>query len=157
MIGELIGSYRIIRKLGAGGMGEVYLAEHQVMDRKAAIKILRAEASANAALVNRFFAEARASDLIKHPGIVKILDCATPAVGRAYIAMEYLDGETLGSALGRVGVFDRAPMFCDVAGQIADALDAAHAKGIVHRDLKPDNVFLTQETVDGVPQIRVKI
>ncbi len=157
MIGEVLGSYRIVQKLGAGGMGEVYLAEHQVMDRKAAIKVLRPEASANASLVTRFFAEARAADVIRHPGIVQILDCAMPAAGRAYIAMEYLEGETLGATLARVGLIEEAATLFDISWQIADALAAAHAKGIVHRDLKPDNVFLTPETTERRTKTRVKV
>ncbi|MEA2699030.1 MAG: eukaryotic-like serine/threonine-protein kinase [Myxococcales bacterium] len=144
MIGETLGSYTIIGRLGAGGMGEVYLAEHPRIERRAAIKVLLPELSGNREVVERFFAEARATSSIRHHGIVEVLDCDVHrGSGRAYIVMELLEGESLAGRLERDSDFgkdvDRA---LTVTGAIADAVAAAHAKGIVHRDLKPDNVFL---------------
>jgi serine/threonine-protein kinase len=142
MIGRTIGSYTIVEKLGSGGMGEVYLAEHRRIARRAAIKFLLPSLSRDADVVSRFFNEARATSIIKHPGIVEVYDCDV-IDERAYIIMEFLEGESLGSALARVGNFaGEIASVASVAGQIAGALSAAHGKGIIHRDLKPENVFL---------------
>ena len=144
MIGETLGSYRIVGRLGAGGMGEVYLAEHARIDRRAAIKVLLPELSHNQEVVDRFFAEARATSSIHHPGIVEVLDCDVHPSGRAYIVMELLEGESLAARLTREPGFGRnIDRMLVIAGEVADAIGAAHAKGIVHRDLKPDNIFLT--------------
>jgi serine/threonine-protein kinase len=132
-------------------MGEVFLAEHRNIDRFAAIKLLLPELSSNEDIVTRFFNEARAASRIKHPGIVEILDCDMHASGRAFIVMEFLEGESLGDCLKRVGHLDQAAAL-DVLDQIARALEAAHAKAIIHRDLKPDNVFLAS-TSDGAPPV----
>src|SRR3954447_18603179 len=150
MIGRIIGSYSIVDKLGSGGMGEVYLAEHRRIARRAAIKFLLPSLSRDSDVVARFFNEARATSVIRHPGIVEIFDCDV-VEDRAYIVMEYLEGESLAGALNRVGSFaGETASVASVAGQIASALSAAHAKGIVHRDLKPENVFLAlDEGGDG--------
>jgi serine/threonine-protein kinase len=141
MLGEAVGSYRIIGKLGEGGMGMVYLAEHPLIGRKAAVKVLRPEFSRDPDIVNRFFNEARATTLIKHPGIVDIFDFGHHAGGSAFIIMEYLDGESLAARLDRESPM--APeLVVDLSKQLAHALHAAHQKSIVHRDLKPDNVHL---------------
>jgi serine/threonine-protein kinase len=141
MIGETVGSYRIVAKLGEGGMGAVYLGEHEHIARKAAIKVLLPELSANKQIVARFFNEARATSLIRHPGIVEIIDCSVLPNGNAYIVMEYLTGESLGSHLRAHG---RVPPSRALAltRQVAAALSAAHSQHIIHRDLKPDNVFV---------------
>jgi eukaryotic-like serine/threonine-protein kinase len=142
--GESIGPYTVERRLGAGGMGEVYLARHRVLAREAAIKVLLPEISMDEAVVARFFNEARATAQLRHPNIVEVFDCDTLPNGRAYIVMEFLAGESLRSCLDRVGRL--APDFPSIAaltGMVADALQAAHTHGIVHRDLKPDNMFLT--------------
>jgi serine/threonine-protein kinase len=145
LIGRTIGSYTIVDKLGAGGMGEVYLAEHRRIARRAAIKFLLPSLSRDSDVVARFFNEARATSVIKHPGIVEIFDCDV-VDDRAYIVMEYLEGESLAGALNRVGSFaGEIASVASVGGQIAGALSAAHAKGIIHRDLKPENVFLAME------------
>ena len=107
MIGETLGSYRIVGRLGAGGMGEVYLAEHARIDRRAAIKVLLPELSHNQEVVDRFFAEARATSSIHHPGIVEVLDCDVHPSGRAYIVMELLEGESLAARLTREPGFGR--------------------------------------------------
>jgi serine/threonine-protein kinase len=139
-------------------MGEVYLAEHRHLARRAAIKVLRAEFSADEDLLARFFAEARAASLIRHPGIIEILDCDVDRnTGRPFIVMEHLEGENLEDFLARRGalVGDLATATL-VLAQTAEALAAAHAGGIVHRDLKPANVFLTAPAEAGVP-VRVKV
>jgi serine/threonine-protein kinase len=141
MIGEIIGNYRVLAKLGQGGMGEVYLAEHRRIPRRVAIKILLPELSANQGVVERFFSEARATAMIHHPSIVEVLDCDLHE-GRAFIVMSLLEGESLGARLRRVGRFAELADVADVGRQIAEGVGAAHAKGIIHRDLKPDNVFL---------------
>ncbi len=143
VIGETVGSYKLIAKLGEGGMGEVYLAEHRHIKRRAAIKFLLRELSSKADVVSRFFAEARAASVIEHDGIVEIYDCDVHRDGRAYIVMELLSGESLRAYLARVGRRDGdVPGALAAFRQMALALAAAHAQGIVHRDLKPDNVFL---------------
>jgi hypothetical protein len=143
MLGETLGSYRIVSRLGAGGMGEVYLAQHIRIDRRAAIKVLLPGLSANQEMVDRFFSEARATSTIRHHGIVEVLDCDVHPSGRAYIVMELLEGESLAARLAAQRDFGRdLGRVLAVAAAIADAVGAAHAKGIVHRDLKPDNVFL---------------
>jgi hypothetical protein len=141
MIGEIVGAYRIVKKLGEGGMGAVYLGEHLRIARKAAIKVLLPELSVNHQIVARFFSEARATSQIRHPGIVEILDSDVLPTGNAYIIMELLEGESLGDHLrgGRRLSVQRA---ASLTRSVADALVAAHEQGIVHRDLKPDNVFL---------------
>jgi serine/threonine-protein kinase len=139
-------------------MGEVYLAEHRHLARRAAIKVLRAEFSADEDLLTRFFAEARAASLICHPGIIEILDCDVDrGTGRPFIVMEYLEGESLEDFLSRRGALagDLSAAQLIVA-QTAEALAAAHAGGIVHRDLKPANVFLAAPSQAGVV-VRVKV
>jgi len=143
VVGQTLGSYRIQSELGLGGMGAVYLAEHRHLGRKAAVKVLRKEFANRPDLLERFFAEARATSMIEHPGIVNIFDCEVDGTGQPYIVMEYLAGETLGAHLGRRGPLPHLDALT-IARRIADALGAAHAKGIVHRDLKPDNVFVLE-------------
>jgi hypothetical protein len=151
MIGESIGSYRIVAKLGEGGMGAVYLGEHRRIARKVAIKVLLPELSHNQEVVDRFFNEARATSLIRHPGIVEVSDCDILPSGNAYIVMELLEGESLGNCLRRVGRLPASRALI-VARNIADALEAAHEQRIIHRDLKPDNVFLLATGVGASAQ-----
>jgi len=155
MLGERFGSFKAIAKLGAGTVGEVYLAEHQRIERRAAIKVLMPERTQDAEVVRRLFTEARAISLIHHPGIVEVYDCDVHRNGRAYIVMEYLEGETLGARLDRERALP-SDTACLIARRIADAIGAAHAKGIIHRDLKPENVFLTS-TSDRPGPSEVKV
>jgi serine/threonine-protein kinase len=155
MLGERVGSYRIVSRIGAGGMGAVYLAEHELIGRKAAIKVLLPELAADEESLNRFFNEARATALIRHPGLVDVFDFGKSASGSAYIAMELLEGESLGARLRRDGRLEE-PLIVELGRQLASALGAAHERGIVHRDLKPDNVFLVPDK--AIPcGLRVKV
>src|SRR6266700_22661 len=147
MTGEAFGNFQIVATLGKGGMGEVLLAQHQRIARRAAIKVLSPELTKDPDAVQRFFTEARATSLIHHPGIVDVYDCDTDAKGRSFIVMEYLQGETLGARLGRCQRLTW-PIACEISRQIADAVGAAHRRGIIHRDLKPENIFL----VDADPK-----
>ena len=142
MIGEVLGSYRILSQLGSGGMGAVYLAEHRHLGRKAAIKVLLKEFVSRPDLLDRFFAEARATSMIEDPGIVRIFDCEVDPEGRPYIVMEYIPGESLSATLKRTGALPWAEATA-YARRMAEALATAHDKGIIHRDIKPDNVFVS--------------
>jgi serine/threonine-protein kinase len=145
MVGERFGSFKAVATLGKGAMGEVFLAQHQRIDRRAAIKVLMPEGTLDAKTVRRFFIEARATSLIQHPGIVQIYDCDVHRSGRAYIVMEYLEGETLAKRLARLGVLSWNSA-CRITRLVADAMSAAHEKKIIHRDIKPGNVFLLRDT-----------
>ncbi len=154
MIGGTIGQYRITGKIGVGGMGVVYSAEHALIGRAAAVKVLLPEYSQNQAIVARFFNEAKAATSIRHPGIVEIYDFGWHTDNSAYIVMEYLQGETLAARRKRVGMHPSAALAA--VRQIAGALGAAHGKGIVHRDLKPDNIFIVPDAeVPGGERIKL--
>ncbi len=144
MVGEVLGGYRVLSELGSGGMGSVYRAQHALLGKPAAVKMLRSELTANAELLERFINEARAATSISHPGIVDVYDFGYTDDGRAYIVMELLDGEPLGERIRRLGRLSEVETE-KIGRQIAAAMRAAHAKGIVHRDLKPDNVFLVPD------------
>jgi eukaryotic-like serine/threonine-protein kinase len=148
-IGETIGSYTVLKQLGTGAMGEVYLAEHRHLKRKAAVKLLAPELVGRPDLLERFFLEARATSAIAHPGIVQVFDCEVDATGRPYIVMEFLEGETLAAVLARRGALPGLTA-ARLARGMAEALEAAHAKGIVHRDLKPENIFVQSQPPDSV-------
>src|SRR5215471_9476822 len=131
--------YRIISKLGAGGMGQVYLAEDTRLDRKVALKLLLSQFVASEDRLRRFVQEAKAAAALSHPNIAHIYEVGETD-GIHYIAMEFVDGETLGHRLTRGELALRDVL--EIASQIAAALSAAHASGITHRDIKPDNVML---------------
>jgi serine/threonine-protein kinase len=138
-------------------MGAVYLARHRHLQRAAAIKVLLPELSSNPDVVERFFNEARATARIRHPGIVEVFDCDVLPGGRAYIVMEFLQGESLGGHLSRARrLFPDMNSIAAITAMIAEALAAAHAQGIAHRDLKPDNVFLAHDPKSPGPFV-VKI
>lgn len=144
MLGQVVGNYRIVAKLAAGGMGVVYRAEHEMIGRSVAIKVLLPEFSHKREIVDRFFNEARAASSIRHPGIIEIFDFGYHADGHAYIVMEFLEGETLTSRLQRRGRLSASEAVAIIRG-VSGAVAAAHAKGVVHRDLKPDNIFLVPD------------
>ena len=155
--GAHLGAYTIVRPIGAGGMGVVYLARHRHIGRDAAIKVLLPELTKNEDIIARFLTEARATAAIRHPGIVEILDCDIDSTGRAYIVMEYLRGESVANCLARARrALSALPTVVSVGSQVANALSAAHERGIVHRDLKPDNLFLSTDGAARTP-ITIKI
>ncbi|HWU90903.1 MAG TPA: serine/threonine-protein kinase, partial [Kofleriaceae bacterium] len=154
MQGRHIGSYAIVSKLGEGGMGAVYLARHATLGRLAAVKVLLPEFSNNREIVARFFNEARAATAIRHPGIIEVYDFGFLDEQQAYIIMEYLEGESLGTRLRRGPL--AIPAVLSTTRGIARALHAAHEKAIVHRDLKPDNIFLVpDEDVRGGERVKL--
>ena len=141
LVGRVIANHRLVAELGSGGMGKVFYAEHQVIGRRAAIKILNPQVAREPTVAERFLNEARAVNEIRHPNVVEITD-----IGRDgdlhFIVMQFLEGETLGERLEREKVLDEATVL-RIARQVMSALGAAHEHRIVHRDLKPDNIFLT--------------
>ena len=146
LLGQTIGAYRVARLMGIGGMGRVYKAVHPTIGSRVAIKVLSRECTDRRDLVDRFFAEAKAVNVIRHESIVNVLDLATLPDGRPYIVMEYLDGSSLAAIIAAAS---RSGMPLPIGGvarlcvEVLDALGAAHAKGIIHRDLKPDNIYVT--------------
>lgn len=142
MIGKSVGHYRISSKLGAGGMGVVFLAQDTRLGRKAAIKFLPAEMAADPARRQRFLNEARAASALNHPNVCIVYDVGETEDGLPFIAMEFVEGESL-DALVRQGPLEIARVI-EIATQVADALDAAHKRGIVHRDIKPANISLNE-------------
>jgi serine/threonine protein kinase len=143
------GKYRIVRQLGRGGMGTVYLAEHILLNRPRALKFISSELSQDAAFLRRFRREAQAAIELRHPNIVEVVDLDQAEDGSPYIAMEYVEGPDLRNELaGGVFPVERA---LHIARGIALGLGAAHAKGIVHRDVKPENILLASGK--GSPEI----
>ena len=137
--GQKLGRYRIVEKIGAGGMGDVYRAHDEHLDREVAIKVLPPETIADSHSLQRFHNEAMALSRLNHPNICSIYDVDQQA-GQPFIVMELLEGQTLTERIA--GRPLRLDELLDLAIQIADALETAHAKGIVHRDIKPGNIFV---------------
>jgi len=142
MIGEVFGNYRVTAKLGEGGMGAVYLAEHPSIGRKVAVKMIRPAFSDDPETLRRFVREARSTANLRHPALVDVMDYGVhEKTGGAYIIMEYLEGESLDARLEREGRLTPVQA-ATIARHIALGMAAAHRAGIIHRDLKPGNVHL---------------
>ena len=139
LVGRTVSHYQVLSLLGAGGMGEVYLAHDPRLDRTVALKILPGELAADADRMQRFTREAKAASALNHPNVATIYDVGE-SDGISFIVMEHVEGETL---LARISRRMTPPEVVDIAVQAADALDVAHAKGITHRDIKPANLMLT--------------
>ena len=147
-LGQTVGNYRITAKLGEGGMGAVYLAEHPVIGRKAALKVIHPQHARNHDVVARFVNEASAISRIGHQHIVEVTDFGRTDGGDFYFIMEYLEGQALSELIALQAPFAPARALA-IAAQIADALVASHAHGVIHRDLKPDNVFVVPREEDA--------
>jgi eukaryotic-like serine/threonine-protein kinase len=144
LIGSVIADrYHVLRKLGEGGMGQVYLAEHVKMGRKSAVKVMHPTMVHDAEAIGRFNREASNASCISHPNVAGIYDFGETSEGLIYLAMEYVEGEPLTALVSREGPLP-APRVAAIITQVADALAAAHELEIVHRDLKPDNIMIAR-------------
>ena len=153
-VGQVIADrYRVVRKLGEGGMGEVYLCEHVLMGSPVAIKILRPALVSDADALSRFLREARNASRVLHPHVARIYDVGEMPGHFAYLAMEYIDGPTLAAVLKQDGAMP-IHRVADIVAQVTDAISVAHGLGIVHRDLKPDNLMLARAR-DGRDDVKV--
>ena len=154
IIGSVIADrYHVIRKLGEGGMGQVYLAEHVKMGRMSAIKVMTSALANDVDAVGRFNREAANASKIAHPNIAAIYDFGETSDGLIYLAMEFVEGESLTKLCEALGALP-APRAAEIARQVASALEAAHERGIVHRDLKPDNIMISRGR-DGADLVKV--
>ncbi len=154
LVGSIIAErYHVMRKLGEGGMGQVYLAEHVKMGRKSAVKVMNPGMTQDADAISRFNREAANASRINHPNVAGIYDFGETADGLIYLAMEFIEGESLTSLVESAGAL--APIrAANIAKQTADGLSVAHDMGIVHRDLKPDNIMIAKNR-DGSDCVKV--
>ena len=154
LIGQVIADrYQVLQILGEGGMGRVYLAEHVRMGRKSAVKVMSPNLALSAEAISRFNREASNASRINHPNVAQIYDFGETSDGMLYLAMEFVEGETLRQLIERDGPMP-APRAADITKQVASALAAAHHLGIVHRDLKPDNIMIARHH-DGTDWVKV--
>src|SRR5262245_43054055 len=153
-VGTLIGGrYRLVRQIGEGGMGAVWAAKNEAIDRDVAIKLMLPWLAKEPQLLQRFFNEARICGSIRDPGIVDVLDLGSAEDGSPFIVMELLNGEPLEALLRRAGRLPPAAIL-PIARDVAATLALAHEKGVVHRDLKPANVFLHRPR-RGQPVVKI--
>lgn len=155
-VGMLCGNFRVLRKLGEGGMGVVYEAEHRQIGKRAAVKLMHAEFAENAEFAARFLNEARAVNIIRHPSLVEIFEYGQLPDGTLFIVMEFLEGQTLYDRFVKSGQPGPLLPSLQIAHQVAQALAAAHDKNIVHRDLKPENIMLISDPLHP-DELRVKV
>jgi tRNA A-37 threonylcarbamoyl transferase component Bud32 len=153
LIGKVLAEkYKIVRRLGGGGMGSVYEAQHTVIGRRLAVKLLHPQLASDEGVLKRFLNEARAAGMLGHPNIVESIDMGRTADGWPFLVLELLDGNDLEREIAKGGPLP-VGRAVRIALQVAAALSAAHAKGIVHRDLKPENVFVLQR--GGADHVKV--
>jgi serine/threonine-protein kinase len=154
LVGEVIADrYRILSKLGEGGMGHVYLAEHVRMGRQCAVKMISPEMAKTESAIARFNREAANASQINHPNVVQVYDFGEGPNNTLYLAMEYVEGETMSALVKREGALT-VRRAATLVKQVAEALTAAHHRGIVHRDLKPDNIIVARQH-DGSECVKV--
>jgi len=153
-IGTVLGGKYLLKQLlGEGGMGRVFAAEHTVIGRQVAVKVLHSEFARSPDISERFLREARAAGTIEHPGIIDVLDADRDESGTLYMVMELLKGESLATCLERKARLGPSETLA-ITKQILEALQVAHEHGVIHRDLKPDNIFLTTDK-DGAQRVRI--
>ena len=154
LVGSIIAErYHVLKKLGEGGMGQVYLAEHVKMGRKSAVKVMNPGMVHDADAISRFNREAANASRINHPNVAAIYDFGETPDGLIYLAMEFIEGESLTSLVEKSGALPPARA-ANIAKQAADGLQVAHDMGIVHRDLKPDNIMIAKNR-DGTDLVKV--
>jgi serine/threonine protein kinase len=154
LVGRTFARYRVLSRLGVGGMGTVYLAEHTTLHRKTALKVLNPSMARDPDALARFHREARNASTIEHPNVCAVYDFGDTAEGLNFLAMEFIDGPPLSELLEQEGGTLDPPRAALIISGVAEALEAAHAKGIVHRDLKPANIMLTASP-DGSEMVKV--
>ena len=145
--GTVVGSYRLVKEIGRGGMGLVYEAVHTVLPRRAAIKVMHPELRRQPGMATRMVQEASILEEVRHPGIVRVFECNVLEDKRPWIAMELVEGDTLA---GRLQYMTKLPAIevATLMSEVSDVLAAVHARGVVHRDMKPDNLLLTPNDRD---------
>ncbi|MBN2722634.1 MAG: serine/threonine protein kinase [Deltaproteobacteria bacterium] len=153
LIGKKVGDkLTLLEKIGKGGMGTVYRAKHEILEREFAVKVLRSDMRRDPVVVERFKREARAASRLEHPNVVYISDFDQLNDDRFYIVMEYIRGKSLRDVLQSTGPFE-LQRACSILCQVSDALDYAHEKGVIHRDLKSENIFVT--TIRGEEKVKI--